>query len=153
MQFDGNAHRGVISMSNWVMIGVPTSAGAHHAGQDLAPDALRAAGLTDQLTSSGLNVTDAGNLPGAVFATDHANPAARNLGTVARVAGEVADAVESAAGDGSLLLLLGGDCTITIGAVAGLRRLHPGAGLIYLDGDTDIGLPGDGSGILDSMGI
>src|SRR5215470_7734717 len=156
MQFDGNAHRGVISMSNWVMIGVPTSAGAHHAGQDLAPDALRAAGLAGQLTSSGLNLTDAGNLPGAVFATDHANPAARNLGTVARVAGEVADAVESAASDGSLLLL-GGDCTITIGAVAGLRRLHPGTGLIYLDGDTDIGVPGDGagegSGILDSMGI
>ena len=48
--------------SQWVLIGVPTSAGAHHAGQDRAPAALRAAGV---------GVTDAGDLPGAVFAVDH----------------------------------------------------------------------------------
>ncbi len=70
------------------------------------------------------------------------------------MAARVADAVDAAAGDGKLPLVLGGDCTITIGAVAGLRRRHPDAGLIYLDGDTDLGVPGDGgSGILDSMGI
>ena len=28
-------------MSRWSMIGVPSSAGAHHAGQERAPDALR----------------------------------------------------------------------------------------------------------------
>jgi arginase len=141
-------------VNEWVMIGVPTSAGAHHAGQDLAPDALRAAGLADQLARAGLIVTDAGNLPGAVFAADRANPAARNIAAVARVAARVADAVDAAAGDGKLPLVLGGDCTITIGAVAGLRRRHPDAGLIYLDGDTDLGVPGDGgSGILDSMGM
>jgi arginase len=128
-------------MSEWLIIGVPSSAGAHHAGQDLAPDALRAAGLAGQLTGAGLTVTDGGNVPGSVFAADRANPAARN-------------AVAAVAGDGKLPLVLGGDCTITIGAVAGLRRSHPGAGLIYLDGDTDLGVPGDGgSGIFDSMGV
>jgi len=141
-------------MSDWVMTGVPTSAGAHHAGQELAPDALRAAGLTDRLIQAGLSVTDSGNLPGAVFAVDRAAPAARNLAAVARVAGDVADAVAEAVAAGRLPLLLGGDCTITIGAVAGLRRCHPGGGLVYLDGDADVGVPGDGgSGILDSMGI
>ena len=50
-------------MDEWVMIGVPTSAGAHHAGQELAPDALRAAGLADRLLKAGLTVTDAGNWP------------------------------------------------------------------------------------------
>ena len=56
--------------------------------------------------------------------------------------------------DGKVPLVLGGDCTITIGAVAGLRRRHPDGGLVYLDGDTDLGVPGDdSSGILDSMGI
>jgi arginase len=51
-------------------------------------------------------------------------------------------------------LVLGGDCTITIGAVAGLKRCHADGGLIYVDGDADLGVPGDGgSGILDSMGI
>ncbi|HEX6931111.1 MAG TPA: arginase family protein [Streptosporangiaceae bacterium] len=141
-------------MHEWVIIGVPTSAGAHHAGQDLAPDALRAAGLAGELAAAGLTVTDAGNLPGAVFAADRANPAARSVPAVARVAASVADAVAGVVADGKLPLVLGGDCTITIGAVAGLRRCHPRAGLVYLDGDTDIGVPGDSdSGILDSMGI
>lgn len=141
-------------MREWVIIGVPASAGAHHAGQDLAPDALRAAGLAGSLAAAGLTVTDGGNLPGAVFAADRANQAARNVAAVAGVAARVADAVDAAAGDGKLPLVLGGDCTITIGAVAGLRRRHRDGGLIYLDGDTDIGVPGDGgSGILDSMGV
>jgi arginase len=36
-------------MGDWVIIGVPSSAGAHHAGQERAPDALRAAGLVIQV--------------------------------------------------------------------------------------------------------
>jgi arginase family enzyme len=36
-------------MRNWVIIGVPTSAGYHYAGQELAPAALRAAGLAERL--------------------------------------------------------------------------------------------------------
>ena len=141
-------------MNEWSIIGIPTSAGAHHAGQDLAPAALRAAGLPEQLAGAGLAVTDAGDLPGAIFTADSAHPAARNVAAVARVAGEVVDAVAAAIGDGKVPFVLGGDCTITIGAVAGLRRRHPDGGLVYLDGDTDLGVAGDGgSGILDSMGI
>jgi arginase len=141
-------------VNEWSIIGVPTSAGAHHAGQDLAPAALRAAGLPDRLTRGGLTVTDAGDLPGEVFTADREHPAARNVAAVARVAGEVADAVAAAVGADKVPFVLGGDCTITIGAVAGLLRNHPDGGLIYLDGDTDLGVPGDdGSGILDSTGI
>lgn len=139
---------------DWVLIGVPTSAGAHHAGQDLAPAALRAAGLIQRLETAGLSLADAGDLPGAVFAADRAAPAGRNLAAVARVAAEVAGAVADVAASGRLPLVLGGDCTITLGAVAGYRRVVPDLGLIYVDGDADLGYPGDGgSGIFDSMGI
>jgi arginase len=141
-------------MSDWVMIGVPTSAGAHHAGQELAPDALRAAGLADRLGAAGVAVTDAGNLPGAMFAPDRAEPGARNLKAVAQVAADVAGAVAHVAASGRRPLVMGGDCTITIGAVAGLRRSYPDLGLVYVDGDTDLGVPGESeSGILDAMGI
>src|SRR5215471_2145604 len=99
--------------SEWVLIGVPTSAGAHHAGQDRAPAALRAAGLVERLRAAGVGVADAGDLPGAVFAVDHMHPRARNLATVARVAREVADAVESVARSGNRPFVVGGDCTIT----------------------------------------
>jgi arginase len=141
-------------MSSWTMIGVPSSAGAHHAGQERAPDALRAAGLADRLRDAGERVRDAGNLPGAVFTVDHEHPGGRNLPAVARVAGEVADAVADMAGTGELPLVVGGDCTITLGVIAGLRRRHPGIGLVYADGDADVGTPGPGGqGIFDSMGV
>ena len=141
-------------MSEFVMIGVPSSAGAHYAGQDLAPAALRAAGLVGRLTAAGVKVTDAGDLPGAVFTPDRAAPAGRSLDAVVRVVAEVADAVAEVAVSGRLPLVLGGDCTITIGAVAGFRRVDPQVGLVYVDGDADLGVPGDGgSGIFDSMGI
>ena len=141
-------------MTEWSMIGVPSSAGAHHAGQDLAPDALRAAGLLDRLRAAGVPIEDTGNLPGAVFAADRGEPGARNLGAVVRVAREVANAVAEVASSGRLPLVVGGDCTITLGAVAGFKRGDLDVGLVYVDGDADLGYPGDGgSGIFDSMGI
>ncbi|HEY5359694.1 MAG TPA: arginase family protein [Streptosporangiaceae bacterium] len=141
-------------MSRWVMIGVPSSAGAHHAGQDRAPEALRQAGLLDQARSAGVDIKDAGDLPGAVFAADPEHPHARNLEAVVRVAGETADAVAGHLDSGRLPLVVGGDCTITLGVIAGFRRQHPDVGLVYVDGDADLGTPGtDGSGIFDAMGI
>lgn len=93
---------------------------------------------------------DAGDLPARGFAADPGHPGARNLPAVAEVARQVADAVAASSG---LPLVVGGDCTITLGVVAGFRRRHPDAGLVYLDGDADVGLPGAGSGVLDSMGV
>jgi arginase len=55
-------------MGDWAMIGVPSSAGAHHAGQERAPDALRATGLAGRLAAAGESVQDLGNLPEAPFA-------------------------------------------------------------------------------------
>ena len=143
------------SMSDWVVVGVPTSAGAHHAGQERAPAALRKAGLIKALRGAGESVTDAGDLPGAVFAADPQATGARNLGAVTRVAGQVADAVAARLETGRLPLVIGGDCTITLGVIAGFRRHHPDVGLVYVDGDADLGgaLGADGSGILDSTGV
>ena len=140
-------------MGDWVMIGVPSSAGAHHAGQEQAPDALRAAGLAERLGAAGESVLDMGNLPGAKFVADRDHPGGRNLPAVVRVAREVADSVADAPA-GRLPLVVGGDCTITLGVISGFRRRHPDVGLVYVDGDTDLGVPDSGgSGIFDSMGV
>jgi len=140
---------------DWVVIGVPTSAGAHHAGQDRAPAALRAAGLIGRLEAAGLAVTDAGDLAGGLFTVDHEHPRARNLDAVVRVAREVADAVASQLVAGRRPLVVGGDCTVTLGVIAGFRRAHKDVGLAYVDGDADLGavLSDEASGILDSAGI
>jgi len=135
------------------VIGAATSAGTHHAGQERAPDALRAAGLVERLVRAGTTVTDHGNVVRETFRVDAGHPGARNVTATVRAAQRVADAVALAARDGSLLLVLGGDCTITLGVLAGLQRLEPETGLAYFDGDADLSMPGAGSGILDSMGI
>ena len=135
------------------VIGAATSAGTHHAGQERAPDALRAAGLIEHLIRAGITVTDHGNVVRETFRVDAGRRPARNLAATVRAAQAVADAVEFAARDGSLVLVLGGDCTITLGVLAGLQRVEPDAGLAYFDGDADLGTPAAGSGILDAMGI
>ena len=141
-------------MAGWVMIGVPSSAGAHHAGQERAPAALRAAGLVDRLRAAEVAISDAGDLPVTPFAVDHDHPGARNMAAVVTVARQAAAAVASQLEAGQLPLVVGGDCTITLGVIAGFRRHHPDVGLVYADGDADLSRPDSGgSGIFDSMGV
>ncbi|HUY49970.1 MAG TPA: arginase family protein [Streptosporangiaceae bacterium] len=48
----------------------------------------------------------------------------------------------------------GGDCTVTLGVMAGIQRHDPGAGLLYFDGDANLATPQTtSSGVLDAMGI
>jgi arginase len=137
-----------------VLLGVPSSAGAHHAGQDLAPAALRRGGFGDRLVAAGVNVEDRGDIAGEVFAVDHSNPTQRNLAAVLRVARAVADAVEHARSTGAVAVVLGGDCTITLGVLSGVQRADPTAGVLYFDGDADLSTPArTRSGILDATGV
>jgi arginase len=136
------------------VLGVASSAGTHHAGQDRAPQALRDAGLLDRLRLAGVPVTDGGDVAAEVFAVDHDHPTQRNLDAVVRVATQVADAVDDTLGRGDIPLVLGGDCTITLGVVAGVQRRLPRAGLFYFDGDADLATPETTtSGVLDAMGV
>jgi arginase len=106
------------------VLGVPTSAGSHHAGQDRAPAALRAAGLVSQLQEAGLDVTDLGDVPGVVFTPDAADATARHLATVVQVASGVADAVAMALAGQRLPVVLGRDCTITLGVLDAMGIAH-----------------------------
>jgi arginase len=136
-----------------IVLGAATSAGTHHAGQERAPDALRAGGFVEALAAAGLRVTDVGNVVHEVFQADRSGGTARNVSATVRAARAVADAVERHAAPDAVLVILGGDCTITLGALAGMQRAEPDTGLVYFDGDADLGSPGDGSGILDAMGV
>jgi arginase len=136
------------------LLRVPTSAGAYNVGQERAPQALERAGLLDALRAAGISLEDAGTLPVTPFRPDPSNRRQQNLPRVVDVAAGVADRVAALSAGGDVPLLIGGDCTITIGAVAGLVRDHPGLALAYLDGDADLDTPRTTrSGILDAMGI
>ena len=139
---------------NFGLIGVPSSAGAHGPGQEKAPSALRTAGLLGALREAGLDVEDLGDLPAARFAPDRAERKRQSQSQVVKVARQVADAVASAVERELIPIVLGGDCTITLGVVAGLLRHQPDLGLIYFDGDADLTTPETThSGIFDSMGV
>jgi len=136
------------------LIGVPSSAGAHGPGQEKAPAALRQAGLLGALREAGLEVDDLGDLPVARFAADRDNRKRQSQSRVIKVARQVADVIARAVERELVPLVLGGDCTVTLGVVAGLLRHQPDLGLIYFDGDADLTTPETThSGIFDSMGV
>jgi arginase len=136
------------------LIGVPSSAGAHGPGQEKAPAALRQAGLLGALRETGLEVEDLGDLPVTRFQPDMANRKRQSRSPVITVARQVADRVAAAVERDLVPLVTGGDCTITLGVVAGLLRHQPDLGLIYFDGDADMTTPETThSGIFDSMGV
>ena len=134
------------------LIGVPSSAGARKAGQEQAPQYLRAAGLVQRLQSSGHEVLDLGDLTPATFSPDTQNPKQQNLALVLGVIRQVADAVDLAIANRAWPLVIGGDCTITIGVLAALSKHFDGLGMTYLDGDVDLNTPATTfSGIFDGM--
>lgn len=135
------------------LIGVPSSMGAFAPGQEKAPRALRAAGLVERLVTAGLSVMDAGDAEVRRWFPDRSHPRAQHVGAVAEVAAETSSRVRAAAQRGRLPLVLGGDCTVGLGTVAGLRDGRS-LGLVYFDLHTDMNVPTSvPEGAMDWMGM
>jgi arginase len=136
------------------LIGAPTSAGAFAPGQEDAPAALRAAGLAAGLGASGREVRDRGDTPPFRWRVDHAEPRAMNAGAVVRGVQEVASRAEAAIRGGELALVLGGDCTVGVGTVAGAVAAGAEPRLVYLDLHADLNTPSSvPDGALDWTGV
>ena len=142
-------------MSNrLVIIGAPTSAGAYAPGQEKAPAALRAAGLLEFLSAGGITVDDLGDISGFRWRADKANPRAMNANAAATVAKATAERVALALAADAAVLVLGGDCTVELGTVAGALRGTQNIGVVYIDLDTDLNTPeSTQDGALDWMGV
>jgi arginase len=138
-----------------VIVGAPTSAGAAISGSEKAPERLRAAGLAASLREAGFEVTDLGDSAATPFQPDEENPRARNLRNVVRATESLGPLVERAIKTGGLPLVLGGDCTIALATIAGLRRIYRRAvSLFYIDRDPDLNVPATSpSGFLDGMTV
>ena len=136
------------------LIGVPTSAGAFAAGQEQAPAALRSAQLLESLRASGAEVHDHGDCELWRWRPDRDNRRAQNLGNVVDIVRDTARRVGEAIDRDELTLVLGGDCTVGIGSVAGHVATDERVGLIYFDTHADLNVPESvREGALDWMGV
>jgi arginase len=136
------------------VVGVPTSAGAFAPGQEQAPAALREAGLLESLRRSGVELRDHGDREVWRWRPDRESPRAQNAAAVVEIVRDTAQRVSDASGAGETTLVLGGDCTVGIGTVAGHVSAGERVGLVYFDTHADLNVPASvPEGALDWMGM
>ena len=127
------------------VIGVPMDLGADRRGVDMGPSAIRYARLRENLEALGIaRYIDHGNIPVPV-AESHIAESAKNakyLPVILAVCTELGRLVEDVVRQGGFPLVLGGDHSIAIGTLAGVRRARGREpGLIWVDAHGDINTP------------
>jgi arginase len=135
------------------LIGAPSSAGAYAPGQEKAPAAFRRHGLVEALIRTGRRVRDRGDVTGFRWLPDPARPKAMNVDAVHRTASEVAVLVGEAMSADESVFVLGGDCTVELGTIAGGLSGAGRVGLVYIDLDVDLNTPATSDGALDWTGV
>ena len=136
------------------LLGAPTSAAGLAGGQEGAPAALRSAGIVDRLTSAGFQVVDYGDSAPRVYKADDEHPRTRNVGDALAILEELRPKVEIAVKSGALPVILSGDDSVVLAAIAGARRYYRHVSLISMDRDAGLNVPATTpSGCLDGMVI
>jgi arginase len=125
------------------VIGVPMDLGSARRGVDMGPSAVRYAGLDAKLRALGKEVVDHGNI--AVLdraAIGGETSDSKYLATIREVCSRLAGTVAEVLRAGGFPLVLGGDHSIAIGTLEGIRRAgQEKAGLIWFDAHADINSP------------
>ncbi len=103
---------------------------------------------------NGMEVKDTGDARGHRWCIDRENPRAMNIDKVVQLVKGLSEKVSDALKESGNLLILGGDCTIELGTVAGVLFASRNTGLIYIDLDIDLNTPeSTDDGALDWMGV
>jgi arginase len=123
------------------LIGAPTDVGASMRGASMGPEAMRVAGLSQQLQAIGLHVEDLGNLAGPPNPWQPARDGYRHLAEVVEWNTAVHEAVYSSLVRGHLPALLGGDHCLAIGSISAVARHCRESGrrlvVLWLDAHAD----------------
>jgi arginase len=150
---DRAARLEMMPMRTVTLVEAPTSAGAYSPGQEDGSQALLDASLVERLEARGVTVRRGGQVDAFRWRPDPDSPRAANAPVVIDRAAHVAGLVRSAPAE-DVILVLGGDCTVGVGAVAGLRDGSERLGLVYLDRHADLNVPDSTvDGALDWMGV
>jgi arginase len=120
------------------VLGVPYNVGWKGEGIDKGPQALRNAGLAEQLARVARVVRDLGDIQADLPPYDDSNPKLLNPQQVIALCRVLASRVEKMCRDGYFPLILGGEDSVLMGIIEGLKRgLKKRIGLIYFDAHGD----------------
>jgi arginase len=144
----------VSSHAKVAVFGVPSAAGAREGGIERAAFVLREAGLLDALRATGARVVNLSDLSMFPFREDPGHPKARNVEVVACALRATADEMTRAVAEG-FTIVIGGDCTLVVGALAGARAaIGAPVGVVYIDANADLNTPETTpSGFLNGMAL
>ncbi|MDQ2969404.1 MAG: arginase [Actinomycetota bacterium] len=124
------------------VIGATLDLGAGRRGVDMGPSAIRYAGLAARLGELGHEYVDLGNVETAVAeAIEAGDEHARFLSQIKETSERVAHLVWRAARDGFVPVVLGGDHSVSLGTLSGLRQVHGPGGAIWIDAHGDLNSP------------
>ena len=124
------------------VIGAALDLGAGRRGVDMGPSAIRYAGLAGRIAELGLEVVDRGNVEAAVAeATAVEDEHARFLPEIKATCRRIAEFVAAAARESFVSLVLGGDHSVALGTMSGLREVHGPGGAIWIDAHGDLNSP------------
>ena len=124
------------------IIGVPLDLGAGRRGVDMGPSAIRYADILQRLKDLDCQVHDTGDIPVNRDAVRHL-PGIRMhfLEEIERVNLALCQRVAEQLDLGRFPLILGGDHSIAIGALAGIRQRTKKLGVVWFDAHGDINTP------------
>jgi arginase len=125
------------------LIGAPLDLGAGRRGVDMGPSAIRYAGLAEHLAEKlGISTSDFGNVDAPVAeSTEVGDDNARYLGPILELCDRVAKLVAEARRNGRTPLVLGGDHSVALGSLVGMRSVHGPGGVVWLDAHGDLNTP------------
>ena len=124
------------------LIGVPQDVGASKKGVDMGPGALRVAGVISKLRNLGHEVKDFGTVDCYTVdqfdSIDPGNIGLNYLNIIMDTCTLLKTRIENIIDSGYMPLVLGGDHSISIGTMAGLKKIHNGnTGVIWIDAHGD----------------
>lgn len=134
-------------MNEWALLGVPIYTLSSYRGMGDAPNALRKAGLADTLGSP----IDYGDVEMPPLKKDRAEGKTKNLAHFRNATSLIYARTRTSKQE--RLLILGGECSETVGVMAGLAEAYGGKpGMLWLDAHGDFNIPGSSpSGYIGGM--
>ena len=137
----------MISSNKIGIIGESQDIGASRRGVDMGPSAIRIAGLRKRLTDIGYTVIDYGNIQTSdrdnyEFSNITENPKLRHIDPIVASCMQLKTVIKKIFTDGCFPLVLGGDHSISIGVLAGLKDIYHGQlGVIWADANAGFNTP------------